>query len=202
MHQKDYRSENELLQNNHHCGNGNEIVSGTRMQNVSERLPCAAVGRRGILRRRLGQKTTAVAVKWEVRRLRSDEPMTDETMKFRAVGPASVFPSSIYPRSWFKTFEVLQTSMRVLVHIDTDAPHLQYLVLFLLAFLKDEGYIRQTSAILWKILILLLVMRAWTGSGIENMSTCFLVPIVKLLCDRNRTSSHSLSSLRCSHSYL
>ena len=63
MHQKDYRSENELLQNNHQCGNGNEIVSGTRMQNVSERLPCPAVGRRGILRRRLGQKTTAVAVK-------------------------------------------------------------------------------------------------------------------------------------------
>ena len=78
----------------------------------------------------------------------SDGPMTDETKKFRAVGPASVFPSSIYPRSWFKTFEVLQTSMRVLVHIDTDAPILQYLVLFLLAFLKDEGYIRQTSAIL------------------------------------------------------
>ena len=68
--------------------------------------------------------------------------------------------------------------------------------------LKDEGYIRQTSAILWKILILLLVMRAWTGSGIENMSICFLVPIVKRLCDRNRTSSHSLSSLLCSHSYL
>ena len=39
---------------------------------------------------------------------RGDEETTDETMKFRAVGPASVFPSSIYPRSWFKTFEVIQ----------------------------------------------------------------------------------------------
>lgn len=73
--------------------------------------------------------------------------MTDETKKFRAVGPASVFPSSIYPRSWFKTFEVLQTSMRVLVHIDTDAP-LAISCAISSRLLKDEGYIRQTSAIL------------------------------------------------------
>ena len=46
--------------------NEHEVISGTRVQNVSERLPCPAVGRRGILRRCMGQKTTAEAVKkWE-----------------------------------------------------------------------------------------------------------------------------------------
>ena len=54
------------------------------MQNASKRFPCPAIGGRGILRRCLGQKTTAEAVK---------EEMTDETMKFRATSERWILSS-------------------------------------------------------------------------------------------------------------
>ena len=175
--------------------NEHEVISGTRVQNVSERLPCPAVGRRGILRRCMGQKTTAEAVKkWLADERWDNEISRGWTSKcFPFFHLSEIMVQNIWGTSNFnacaRSYWYWRASLAISCAISS-------------RLLKDEGYIRQTSAILWKILILLLVMRAWTGSGIENMSTCFLVPIVKRLCDRNRTSSHSLSSLLCSHSYM